>query len=217
MTITGACIDREIVEFDNPGAVYRQPTFKGAEGRRVKLMCEIEGPATCYCLDLAGIRWLKEQIEAGCWLLLIERRNPMTMTQASETYFERVAGRMGSHPGWIFNEKVREQAIAKALPAPRNGVAECKALTGIHHGGGLAPLVRRIYVVDGSEAMLAVARQEPGKIPKRGYHLADGLAFTGSRTRVWRRCLPTCTCTTAPIPLAGDPRNGRVLAPAGGW
>ncbi len=30
---------------------------------------EIEGPATCYCLNEAGIRWLKEQIEgwlAGC-------------------------------------------------------------------------------------------------------------------------------------------------------
>jgi ArsR family transcriptional regulator len=27
---------------------------------------EIEGPATCYCLDPQGIRWLKEQIEG--WL-----------------------------------------------------------------------------------------------------------------------------------------------------
>ena len=27
---------------------------------------EIEGPATCYCLDPQGVRWLKEQIEA--WL-----------------------------------------------------------------------------------------------------------------------------------------------------
>jgi ArsR family transcriptional regulator len=27
---------------------------------------EIEGPATCYCLDPAGVRWLKEQIEG--WL-----------------------------------------------------------------------------------------------------------------------------------------------------
>ncbi len=27
---------------------------------------EIEGPATCYCLNLEGIRWLKEQIES--WL-----------------------------------------------------------------------------------------------------------------------------------------------------
>jgi ArsR family transcriptional regulator len=27
---------------------------------------EIEGPATCYCLDPEGIRWLKDQIEG--WL-----------------------------------------------------------------------------------------------------------------------------------------------------
>jgi DNA-binding transcriptional ArsR family regulator len=27
---------------------------------------EVEGPATCYCLDVAGIRWLKEQV--GDWL-----------------------------------------------------------------------------------------------------------------------------------------------------
>jgi DNA-binding transcriptional ArsR family regulator len=27
---------------------------------------EIEGPATCYCVDPAGVRWLKEQIEG--WL-----------------------------------------------------------------------------------------------------------------------------------------------------
>jgi ArsR family transcriptional regulator len=27
---------------------------------------EIEGPATCYCLNQEGIRWLKEQVES--WL-----------------------------------------------------------------------------------------------------------------------------------------------------
>ena len=27
---------------------------------------EIEGPATCYCIDPEGVRWLKEQIEG--WL-----------------------------------------------------------------------------------------------------------------------------------------------------
>jgi ArsR family transcriptional regulator len=32
---------------------------------------EIEGPATCYCLDEAGIRWLKEQVAA--WLAEWER------------------------------------------------------------------------------------------------------------------------------------------------
>lgn len=27
---------------------------------------EVEGPATCYCINPAGVRWLREQIEA--WL-----------------------------------------------------------------------------------------------------------------------------------------------------
>jgi predicted transcriptional regulator len=27
---------------------------------------EIEGPATCYCIDSEGVRWLKDQIES--WL-----------------------------------------------------------------------------------------------------------------------------------------------------
>ena len=27
---------------------------------------EVDGPATCYCLDQAGIRWLKDQV--GNWL-----------------------------------------------------------------------------------------------------------------------------------------------------
>jgi len=27
---------------------------------------EVEGPATCYCLDADGVRWLKDQI--GAWL-----------------------------------------------------------------------------------------------------------------------------------------------------
>jgi len=31
---------------------------------------EIEGPATCYCLDSEGITWLKEQI--GNWLPISE-------------------------------------------------------------------------------------------------------------------------------------------------
>jgi DNA-binding transcriptional ArsR family regulator len=35
--------------------------------REAGLVCgETEGPATCYCLDPRGVRWLKEQIEA--WL-----------------------------------------------------------------------------------------------------------------------------------------------------
>ncbi len=36
---------------------------------------EVEGPATCYCISLAGVRWLKEQIEGwlpGCCEEVVE-------------------------------------------------------------------------------------------------------------------------------------------------
>jgi ArsR family transcriptional regulator, arsenate/arsenite/antimonite-responsive transcriptional repressor len=50
---------------------------------------EIEGPATCYCIDPDGVQWLKEQIEAwlpDCCL-------PVTLpTRQSEETTSRVAG-----------------------------------------------------------------------------------------------------------------------------
>jgi ArsR family transcriptional regulator, arsenate/arsenite/antimonite-responsive transcriptional repressor len=59
------CITGEIVEF----TVLAQSTVS----QHLKVLREaglingeIEGPATCYCLNPNGIRWLKEQI--GNWL-----------------------------------------------------------------------------------------------------------------------------------------------------
>lgn len=59
------CITGEIVEF----TTLAQSTVS----QHLKVLREaglirgtITGPATCYCLDEAGIRWLKEQIVA--WL-----------------------------------------------------------------------------------------------------------------------------------------------------
>jgi ArsR family transcriptional regulator len=59
------CITREIVD--------RTPLAQSTVSQHLKVLREaglirgeIEGPATCYCLDPAGIRWLKDQIEG--WL-----------------------------------------------------------------------------------------------------------------------------------------------------
>ena len=59
------CITKEIVD--------RTPLAQSTISQHLKVLREagliqgeIEGPATCYCLDPAGIRWLKEQIEG--WL-----------------------------------------------------------------------------------------------------------------------------------------------------
>jgi ArsR family transcriptional regulator len=60
------CITGEIVEF----TTLAQSTVS----QHLKVLREaglisgdIEGPATCYCLNPAGIQWLKEQV--GGWLL----------------------------------------------------------------------------------------------------------------------------------------------------
>ena len=59
------CITQEIVE--------STPLAQSTVSQHLKVLREaglirgeIEGPATCYCLDPAGLRWLKEQIES--WL-----------------------------------------------------------------------------------------------------------------------------------------------------
>ncbi len=59
------CITQEIVE--------TTPLAQSTVSQHLKVLREagliegeVEGPATCYCLSEAGVRWLKEQIEG--WL-----------------------------------------------------------------------------------------------------------------------------------------------------
>jgi ArsR family transcriptional regulator len=59
------CITKDIVD--------RTPLAQSTVSQHLKVLREagliqgeIEGPATCYCIDPAGVRWLKEQIEG--WL-----------------------------------------------------------------------------------------------------------------------------------------------------
>ncbi len=59
------CITQEIVE--------TTPLAQSTVSQHLKVLREagliegeIEGPATCYCLNETGVRWLKEQIEG--WL-----------------------------------------------------------------------------------------------------------------------------------------------------
>ena len=42
---------------------------------------------------------------------------------------------------------------------------------------GLAPLVNKVYVIDGSPAMLEVARKNLGQLANLEYHLADGASI----------------------------------------
>ena len=59
------CITQDIV--------LRTPLAQSTVSQHLKVLREaglvcgvVEGPATCYCVDVAGISWLKDQIER--WL-----------------------------------------------------------------------------------------------------------------------------------------------------
>ena len=82
----------------------------------------------------------------------------MSMTEASSEYFEQVAGSWDQISAGYFGKPVRDAAIAKAYLRPEMAVADIGSGTGFV-AAGLAPLVKRVYVVDGSAAMLEVAKK----------------------------------------------------------
>ncbi len=56
------CITGEIVEFTALAQSTISQHLKVLREAGL-IIGEVDGPATCYCLDEAGIRWLKGQIE----------------------------------------------------------------------------------------------------------------------------------------------------------
>ena len=59
------CITGEIVEFTTLAQSTVSQHLKVLREAGL-IEGEVEGPATCYCLDVEGILWLKEQV--GNWL-----------------------------------------------------------------------------------------------------------------------------------------------------
>ena len=96
-----------------------------------------------------------------------------TMPRASAEYFERVAGEWDSLRSGYFGEAVRDAAIARAYLRPEMVVADIGSGTGFM-AAGLAPLVAKVYAVDGSEAMLEVAREKLASFGNVELQLADG-------------------------------------------
>src|SRR5574338_1322769 len=82
----------------------------------------------------------------------------MSMTSASSQYFEKVAGQWDAIRSGYFTEAVRDAAIHKAYLRREMTVADVGAGTGFL-AAGLAPLVKQVYVLDGSPAMLEEARK----------------------------------------------------------
>lgn len=97
----------------------------------------------------------------------------MSMTQASSEYFRQIAGQWDAISAGYFGKPVRDAAFAKAYLRPEMIVADIGSGTGFV-AAGLAPLVRRVYVVDGSSEMLDVARKNLSQYNNIEYHEADG-------------------------------------------
>ncbi len=137
----------------------------------------------------------------------------MSMTPASSEYFQQVAGQWDSLRGGFFGEEVRRAAFAKAYLRSEMVAADVGAGTGVM-AAGLAPLVRQVHVIDGSPAMLEVARKNLAAFDNVEYHLADGqsLPFPDSSLDAVFANMYLHHC---PDPLAAMREMARVLKPGG--
>jgi arsenite methyltransferase len=100
----------------------------------------------------------------------------MSMTPASSKYFQQVSEQWDSIRAGYFSESVRQAAIRKAYLRPEMVVADVGAGTGFM-SAGLAPLVQKVYLLDGSTEMLAVAQQNLKAYDNLVFQQADGLAL----------------------------------------
>jgi ubiquinone/menaquinone biosynthesis C-methylase UbiE len=100
----------------------------------------------------------------------------MTIIPASTQYFDRVAGHWDEIRSGYYSTAVRQAAISKAYLRPEWTVADIGAGTGFM-ASGLAPLVQKVHVIDGSSAMLEVARENLAHFGNLEFHLADGASI----------------------------------------
>jgi len=137
----------------------------------------------------------------------------MSMTQASSQYFDQVADRWDQLRSGYFTEAVRATAIAKAYLRPEMVVADVGSGTGFI-AAGLAPLVSKVYVLDGSDAMLAVAQRNLAQFNNLVFQQAESQKLPlpdASLDAVFANMyLHHC-----PDPLAAIQEMVRVLKPGG--
>lgn len=137
----------------------------------------------------------------------------MSMTSGSARYFEQVAGEWDTLRSGYFSEAVRDAAIARAFLRPEMAVADVGAGTGFL-SAALAPQVAKVYVLDGSPAMLEVARKNLAGFANVEFRQADGLALPlpdASLDAVFANMyLHHC-----PDPLAAIQEMARLLKPGG--
>ncbi|NPV75669.1 MAG: arsenite methyltransferase [Anaerolineae bacterium] len=100
----------------------------------------------------------------------------MSMTARSQNYFEKVAQHWDSLRQGYFTEEVRQAALQRGYLRPDMVAADIGGGTGFI-SSGLAPLVQKVHLIDGSKAMIEVARQNLQNFDNIEYHLTDGLSI----------------------------------------
>lgn len=131
----------------------------------------------------------------------------------SSEYFRRVAGTWDNLRSGYFGPEVAEAAIAKAYLRPEMAVADVGAGTGFM-AAALAPLVKRVYAVDGSPEMLEVARKNLAGLANVEFELADGLSLPFPDESL-DAVFANMYLHHMPDPLAAIQEMVRVLRPAG--
>jgi ubiquinone/menaquinone biosynthesis C-methylase UbiE len=144
---------------------------------------------------------------------ILKREEAMSMTAASAAYFKRVSGQWDTLRAGYFQEEVREAAIAHAYLRPEMVAADVGSGTGFV-AAGLAPLVSRVYVLDGSAAMLDVAKSNLAGCANVEFRQTDGhiLPLPDASVDVICANMYLHHCTD---PLAAIREMARVLKPGG--
>ena len=137
----------------------------------------------------------------------------MSITKESEEYFGQVAGQWDSLRSGYFSDAVRDAAIQKAYLRREMVVADVGAGTGFV-AAGLAPIVRRVHVVDGSAAMLEIAKKNLNQFSNVEYHEADGTSLPFA-DQTLDAVFANMYLHHAPNPLAAIREMVRVLRPGG--
>jgi ubiquinone/menaquinone biosynthesis C-methylase UbiE len=135
------------------------------------------------------------------------------MTSESKAYFSEVADQWDSIRSGYFTESVRLAAIAKAYLRPEMVVADVGAGTGFM-AAGLAPLVERVYVIDGSPEMLEIARKNLKDHQNLVFEEAEGNSLPLPDASV-DAVFANMYLHHCPEPLAAVREMARLLRPGG--